>query len=562
METKLLQIIQDEILGSPEPLTPESDLFDAGLDSMAIMQLSPAHRGPFSSRPRTRRPLARKFPHGVDKSPPSSRRNADPTLLRATSSDAFLLGLESLMRRSGQGPHLAATVIQLAGEPDPAAIRLAAAALGRRHALLHARLRRSPVTFTAGWLPGPPAAVPVTLHETRNPSELVARILNAGSIDIFRPGPNLEIHILPQGENHSIILLWPHSLFDAIGIDKLIAELDSTDSEPRHDWGETTTASGGAAALWRTAHPIIEEMRTFPASNIRSLHQPGRPPGAARFEVLAFSPEDTQTIHAKMARTSGELLKIPYFAAVSARAVARVMRERETEPPDILLSLPIQRIQNPSARPLFHNHMVAWSLLLDHQNLDELAPAAMALCRSYASFMKRGLPAAMEALTKLCERCPSRLYLLTHQTLPQGRDLLALPLAHSEPSPPTPKRSSRGPSSTPGTSPRSPPRPASAFSSPSATPASPAPSPGAKARSMPPNSSHSASSFSPTSVSKRPPPHESHRGNRPPPSARRRRHRQRRPLGHLSASCLKAPKPSPRKSARPPARSAASRASA
>jgi acyl carrier protein len=39
MAPKLLQIIQDEILGSPEPLTPDSDLFEAGLDSMAIMQL-------------------------------------------------------------------------------------------------------------------------------------------------------------------------------------------------------------------------------------------------------------------------------------------------------------------------------------------------------------------------------------------------------------------------------------------------------------------------------------------------------------------------------------------
>jgi len=39
METKLLEIIQNEILeftGSP---TPETDLFEAGLDSMAIMQL-------------------------------------------------------------------------------------------------------------------------------------------------------------------------------------------------------------------------------------------------------------------------------------------------------------------------------------------------------------------------------------------------------------------------------------------------------------------------------------------------------------------------------------------
>jgi hypothetical protein len=113
-----------------------------------------------------------------------------------------------------------------------------------------------------------------------------------------------------------------------------------------------------------------------------------------------------------MARTVGELLKIPYFAALSARAVAEVIRSRDAEPPDILLTLPIQRIPNPSARPLFQNHMVAWSLLLPHQSLDGLATAAMALYRSYGSFRKRDLPVAMEALTKLSERCPSRFYLL------------------------------------------------------------------------------------------------------------------------------------------------------
>jgi acyl carrier protein len=66
MESKLLQIIQDEILGSPEPLTPDSDLFEAGLDSMAIMQLLLHIDGKISARPR--------------KSPPSSLQNADSAL--------------------------------------------------------------------------------------------------------------------------------------------------------------------------------------------------------------------------------------------------------------------------------------------------------------------------------------------------------------------------------------------------------------------------------------------------------------------------------------------------
>ena len=39
METKLLGIIRDEVLDIDQDLTSESDLFEAGLDSMAIMQL-------------------------------------------------------------------------------------------------------------------------------------------------------------------------------------------------------------------------------------------------------------------------------------------------------------------------------------------------------------------------------------------------------------------------------------------------------------------------------------------------------------------------------------------
>lgn len=39
MEHELLDLIRSEILDSTEPLTPQGDLFAAGLDSMGIMQL-------------------------------------------------------------------------------------------------------------------------------------------------------------------------------------------------------------------------------------------------------------------------------------------------------------------------------------------------------------------------------------------------------------------------------------------------------------------------------------------------------------------------------------------
>ena len=39
MENELLDLICTEILDTAEPLTPQGDLFAAGLDSMGIMQL-------------------------------------------------------------------------------------------------------------------------------------------------------------------------------------------------------------------------------------------------------------------------------------------------------------------------------------------------------------------------------------------------------------------------------------------------------------------------------------------------------------------------------------------
>jgi acyl carrier protein len=39
MEDELLGILRDEILDTTEPIAAESDLFEAGLDSMGIMQL-------------------------------------------------------------------------------------------------------------------------------------------------------------------------------------------------------------------------------------------------------------------------------------------------------------------------------------------------------------------------------------------------------------------------------------------------------------------------------------------------------------------------------------------
>lgn len=348
--------------------------------------------------------------------------------LRATRSDGFLFGLESLMRRSGQGRHLAATVIELDGAPDLAAIRRAAELLGRKYPVLHARLVRG-ADFIARWRLDEAKSAPVPVRtwrlqgvagegeEIESVHGLVARCINGRDIDIRSAGPNLNLHVIARGTaGWTLLLIWSHSLHDAVGIDKLLHEIASIaefpgEHNPQSGGLDDPPAAGSMGGLYKQAEPMMREMRTFPAWGIRSLHRKGVTPGECRFFVRAFDPGETAAVRAKMAATAGELLLLPYFACCASRAVRAVIAARHPqERVAILLSLPAQRQGDPSKRPLFQNHMTVFTLLLTPDELEELKPATRALYKKYADFMRRKLPGAMDALMQMMERCPSRFY--------------------------------------------------------------------------------------------------------------------------------------------------------
>ena len=344
--------------------------------------------------------------------------------LAATCSDGFLLGLESLMRRGGQGHHLAVTVIECEGKPDLAVIRRTSETLGRRYPILHAAIRRSRRDWIARWSLDHAAAIPVeTWHLPGVPAEggeinslegFISNRLNGRDIDIRTAGPNLRLHVVATAPDRwSLLIVWSHSLLDAVGMTRFIRELAAPgdDVTPRSGGPEEAAPPVPMSELYRQAHPMIEEMRSFPAWRVRSLHRKGSKPGASRVEVLKFDREGTAAIRGKMAATAGELLLLPYFASCAARAVQAVIAARHPdEQVPVLLSLPVQRQNDPAKRPLFQNHMVPYTVLLTADELADLKPAARALFRKYSDFMRRKLPAAMDALMRMMERCPSRIY--------------------------------------------------------------------------------------------------------------------------------------------------------
>lgn len=327
------------------------------------------------------------------------------------------------MRRTGQGRHLAATVLECEGEPDLARVRRAAETFGRDYPVLHARNTRSKKDWVARWrtdevLPRPIPVKSWHLPEARpegdevaSLEDLIHRSVNGVDIDIHAPGPNLLFHVVTlSAERWALVLVWSHSLMDAVGMTKFLRLLASEEPGSAGPAGEPAPELP-VSELYKRAFPMIEEMRKFPAWHIRSLHRKGVRPGESRFHVAKFGVGETAAIRAKMAATAGELLLLPYFACCAARAVQAVIAARHPqEQVSILLSLPVQRQNDPAKRPLFSNHMVPYTLLLTPEELADLKPAASALYRKYADFMRRKLPAAMDALMQMMERCPSRFY--------------------------------------------------------------------------------------------------------------------------------------------------------
>ncbi|HEY1121172.1 MAG TPA: hypothetical protein VGE67_06210 [Haloferula sp.] len=341
---------------------------------------------------------------------PASVQTLPP--LAATPADGFLFGLESMMRRSGQGHHLAATVIECEGSPDLSALKNTADVLGHRYPVLHARVARGG-DFIARWRldEATPAAIPLEVHEVSELNGFIEARLNARDPDIHLAGANLRFHVvITSPSTWALIIIWSHSLHDAVGIDKLLLEIavPGDDRTPRSGSDDSPAPAAPISELYKQALPMIEEMRTFPQWRVRSLHRKGVRPGESRVQVIRFDREATAVIRANMAATAGELLLLPYFASIAARAAHSVIAARHPdEQVPVLLSLPVQL---KGTRPLFQNHLGVYTLLLTAEDLAELKPATRALYRKYADFMRRKLPGAMDALMKMMERCPSRFY--------------------------------------------------------------------------------------------------------------------------------------------------------
>ncbi len=338
--------------------------------------------------------------------------------------DCFLMALSAFMRRTGQGQHIAGSVLELDRTPDIARLRAALVRVVKKHPLLTGSLRRDWRTWLPFWQVSALAqdpALPMGLWcepgasvdgavEVRDGWEKVGEILGQPLPDGF----NAHVAVIARrGGTCYLLLAWTHLIIDGKGAELLLAELaalcEGVDSpcDAKDAVGPATTWSEKI----KLTKPAIYHLETLAKTRIRSLAGPRPRGGACRYQVIALDEASSARVLERVERMTGALFPLGFFVACAARAHDRVLADRGTLPEGYMTSVPIQTRKRGARGPLFHNHVTVLFLGGPRAQLASLETAAAALKQQFSDMMRGRLDESFTAVLELMMRLPSRLFM-------------------------------------------------------------------------------------------------------------------------------------------------------
>lgn len=461
---RLLRLIQERVLDLPSNFGPEDNLHDAGLDSMATMQLLLVLEEEFgTSIPvesvskqnlATARALAELLhdkttaspPQSATQSPappiepppaqepptPSFSRPSDRLSLRGA--DYFVLSFDRLSRKTGQGGHKAHSFLLLDKLPDIARLRETLGHAAESHPMLNARLRRRWLPGVPCWCPSSRSAPPELrlFSEKNSPGRLLSegakpfddahtlmeQITNSPMPPMKGPAwPKARFSLLEMRDGSAVLIFsWSHLMMDGVGAELFLQELDNMGSKknlppiPAFDSAETSPP-GGFSGAWERAWPMIEFFRNLARTPIPCLG-PAKPrPGRTHFLVQTLTTSQTAAVRTRCTELCGDWVSMPFYLAAAMRAHSALFTRRGTPPPSQTCAVPIQTRRKGARGPIFLNHITMFFGTLSHEDSTSLAAATASLLRQHTRFLKERLGESLNDLMHLMSHIPTGLYM-------------------------------------------------------------------------------------------------------------------------------------------------------
>jgi len=464
LELRVLDLVRDEVLQTPPGFSVGSDLFEAGLDSMAIMQLLlllEEHYGvaiPVGSVSRANFKSAQSIAAllvqqgyavaegGVEEAAPAPEP-VMPTLapvevkpeakfdrLPLRDCDFFTHAFDEMLRQAGQGGHIARSFVELDRVPDVQDLKDLLVRLPDCFAfpILTAQLKKPGFFSLPVWMP---AAKPRPLElklwsDEKSPGLLLTHgaekfsdlqtklddVINTSLPQYDDGWMNVRFDLVEKADGTCVFVFsWSHLIMDGIGAEFFLLEInrllggksepvpgfDLTDLQDQRGWGER----------WKTAKVMPAFFDTVMSKPFEALGSAKLSSGRAHFQVITLTEEQSAEAARRSAEISGPLINMPFHLACAMRAHQRVFTHRGQKPESLMCCIPIQVRRKGTRGPLFQNHLTMFFCNLVADELTTLDAAAGSLHKQHTRIIKEKIGDAFRDLMWMMRPMPPSLHM-------------------------------------------------------------------------------------------------------------------------------------------------------
>lgn len=359
---------------------------------------------------------------------------ATPRTVPILGCDGFLLALDSMMRRSGQGSHVSQSIALLASTPDAKAMTKAWRELIHAHPITVAKLGRSLRSLLPVWRvpakvredqvppirfwhePGMDGPFNTASDEVPSLAELCRRFLNPDR-GARRPEHWVHLNILAHKDGTcSVLVTWCHLLLDGKGVELLLTELsrrcdgDGT-AIPSVPTPDRTKAPEPMKKRMERAKKFIEHFQSVMKTRFSSLGGNKPKPSAFHCKVVALDEAQSKQVLERAAAMSSQLINTPFFFAAAARAHDAVFKARGRDQESQLVSMPVQVRPKGTNGPMFQNYVSILFFRLLPEELTSMEAATGSIVQQFQQMMRNRLDLSFSAMQDLMRRIPPRPYM-------------------------------------------------------------------------------------------------------------------------------------------------------
>lgn len=362
--------------------------------------------------------------------PPSETPHIVPIL----GCDGFLLALDSMMRRGGQGSHVSQSIVELDCLPDVGQLTGAWKDFARDHPMLTAKLSRNWSTLLPAWKIPPngslihPPEIGIwaevggeeTLHGAMPIESLEELCIRLRHIpDGKRPTFNIRLDLLERADGTAaLVATWSHLLVDGKGVEILFAELsrytgDGVDEDAAAPPAAKAVATPKASSIrdkMQRSRAFVQHFYELAATKFSSMSGPEPTPGRIFCRVVTLNPRDTARVNARAAEMTNHLVNTPFFLACSAYAHARVFEARDMPAGPQIITLPIQTRPKGGRGPIFQNYVTILFFRIDTEQLESVKATTKEVQKQFAKMMRNKLDTSFSMMLDLMRWMPPRVY--------------------------------------------------------------------------------------------------------------------------------------------------------